>query len=91
MGLTKIYTANLSSPPRELSDGGLRIVVVLIDFLELIFSRACTWAQSICTCVYILTYLLSGIKFWNMEDYLLIICKYSEVALQGACMAAMSN
>ena len=50
MNFTKIDQADLDSPHRELSNGGLGIVVALMFFLGLFFSPRLADRQSSCMC-----------------------------------------
>ena len=49
MNFTKIVKADLDSPRRELSDGGLGIVVALTFFRQLIFRVFLLGVQFSCT------------------------------------------
>ena len=49
MAHTKMYSKDLDSPRRELSNGGLGIVVALTAFRELIFRVFILGVQSSCT------------------------------------------
>ena len=46
---SKIVKADLNSPHRELSNGGLDILVALFVFWELIFCASLLWVQSSCS------------------------------------------